>query len=213
MDFASRQITYRQKIRREMQAAFPELFQVRADIVSAIYSRLEHIQGETFPPDDQSMFLIAQYITGIEFSFAAIVEGLYPQAANLQKQEIETLAALEQVRKGKRREGQTPNVKNSLPEFALAYSNLNDLAHPSKSELVQAFNMYEDLGKSGPTVVPQLRKEVCRILLPNHCVYLIKCWDYMSVHFNKVAGVETPQEEMQKLHSTLMEFERAKRVP
>ena len=70
---------------------------------------------------------------GINLSYLAIVDGLYPQAANLQKQQIETLARLEEITADTHREGKPPNVnQKSLPGLGCAYGKLNDAAHPLK---------------------------------------------------------------------------------
>ena len=122
------------------------------------------------------MGLIAQFILGTEITNTAILEGFYPQAANLLKQEIETIAALEECAQGKRVSGVNPRVSVLPIEWRKAYGNMNKLAHPSEHDLLNAFSAYQSDDSYGPTTVPQYREIDGRSLLYTHIAALDHLW-------------------------------------
>ena len=59
--------------------------------------------GSTSPEVSAGLKLVASFFQGVDITETAISEGLYGQAAALLRQELETIAALEEVELGRRR--------------------------------------------------------------------------------------------------------------
>src|SRR5260370_38912120 len=83
--------------------------------------------------------LTAQFIQGIDICEVAISEALYSQAAALLKQELETLAAIEEFENDRRKDGKTPKIgKGIMRAFGPIYSELNNIAHVSRKHIARS---------------------------------------------------------------------------
>ncbi|MEQ3747196.1 MAG: hypothetical protein ABNH53_13300 [Henriciella sp.] len=121
---------------------------------------------------DPRHHLIAQYIQGIQLSYDGISKGLYAQAANLQKQQIETLTEIREIKLGRRREGKTPKVGNSMPNMKTEYDNLNDVAHPGTEDVIYSLTCLVEDDKAVVSSLPRFDTGISRSMLLNHCHYL-----------------------------------------
>lgn len=194
--FFKKHSEHRRNVRQLSEADNPRLLEARDNIISAIVSQQQRIQGRQYKPEDHRMHLIAQLIQGMDICYVSIVEGLLPQAAALQKQQIEAITALEEIEKGRRKDGGTPNVQNSGPPgFYEQYKAINDAAHPGNAEVIEALSHFEDNNSQGPTTAPLYRAEQCRILLANHCVYVLHLWRHASRAFEAVLGEKCSKKE------------------
>lgn len=135
------------------------------------------IPGKSDESISSRLLLMATFVQGISICETAISEGLYAQAAALQKQELETIAALEEYAKGTRKDGKTPNVKNSNVNWGLStlYGPLNELAHVAKTDILNSLYGAEQQGKAIPvTAVPIYVKEISRSLYAAHVALIIQ---------------------------------------
>ena len=196
-EFLKHQLRHRASVRAQSEAANLKLLEVRDSTLTAIASLQRHVQGRRYKSVDGRMHLIAQYIQGIELSYTSIVEGLYAQAANLQKQQIETIAALEEYETGSRRDGKTPNVRQyRLPSgFGRQYGALNRAAHPSVEAVAQSIAHFQNGERQGPTTIPQFCQAHCQPLLANHCIYMLHLWRQMSNAFKSVFDIELDDDQ------------------
>jgi len=193
------------KARVQCESENATLVKIRTDILSAISIKNDLARGKTSREDDIRLYLIAQYLIGIDLSYIAIVEGIYAQAANLQKQQIETLARLEEETNGKQRQGKTPNVNQpTMPGLGRQYGLLNDAAHPSKSEIIKEISQYSTAKSQGASSDPRFIQEFCEPLLSNHCVYLLHLWRHMANLFLELFDVENDEKEAALLESAIM---------
>jgi hypothetical protein len=118
--------------------------------------------------------LIASFIQGIDLCETSISEGLYAQAANLLKQELETVAAIEEYKVGERMDGITPNVKHVKWNLKKVYGDLNKVAHVSFKDYFQPLYQGEMYGHAVPvSIVPIYNKEIARNLYALHIALLI----------------------------------------
>ena len=155
----------------KFRAKFSTLIAIRSALLDAIATFLTTRAKGHFDYNLRHS-LIAQYLQGVELSFQAIGQGLYAPAANLQKQQIETLAALKECRLDRRRNKKTPNVGNYLPQMKAEYDNLNDVAHPSSEDELYELTASNQDGKATITPFPKFREDISRAMLSNHCYYL-----------------------------------------
>lgn len=171
LSFWNRQYRRRADVALETETAFAEICALRSKVLDVLQSRLASISGKEFTYDHRH-HLVAQFILGLDLSYAAISQGLYAQAANLQKQQIETLAAIKECEKDRRKEGKTPNVGNSIPTMHQEYNNLNDVAHPAKEDVIYHLTSY-DIGENKMVSgFPIFRPDISWAMLVNHCHYL-----------------------------------------
>lgn len=207
--FFENHYNHRKRVREQCESDNKSLVKVRDDVVSVIVSHHQRIAGIQYKHEDNRMHLIAQLMTGLELAYVSIVEGLLAQAANLQKQQIEAITAIAEIERGRRKDGSTPNVKNSAPPgFYKQYQALNNAAHPSVAEMVEQLNHFEAGDKSGPTHAPQYYPEHARILLANHCIYTLNIWRNAARIFANTFGKESTREELDTINTaiqTLME--------
>ena len=208
--YIKRQEEHRLSVRKQSFAAHPKLVAAQRNLVRGIIDLKQRVEGVRYEHKDGRMHLIAQSIQGVELSFLAIVDGLYAQAAALQKQQLEAIAALGEYTAGIRENGRTPNIKNSGQRgFGRMYGELNDIAHPSNDRILESLCHFEEEGKQGPTTKPQFVQEYCRYFLSNHCLQLLNLWRHMSYVYRDEFGLAFPKEDDQNISAamiTLMEL-------
>lgn len=102
-------------------------------------------------------------------------EGLYAQAANLLKQELETIAAIEEFILGNRKDGKTPNVKFVKWDMAQIYGELNKVAHVSDREAFDPlFQIGSDRNVKPVSILPVYKREISRELYAIHVAFIIQ---------------------------------------
>jgi len=208
--FLEKHAEHRENVRAQSVAANPRLVAAQKNLFCAIISLKQQVEGVKYTAKDGRMHLIAQYIQGIALSYIAIIDGLYAQAAALQKQQLEAIAALGEYTAGARKDGRTPNIRHTGQRgFGRLYGELNDIAHPSKDHILESLCHFDEGGKQGPTLAPQFVQEYCRYFLSNHCLQLLNLWRHMSLVFRDEFGLEVPKQDDQNVSSAmkvLMDF-------
>lgn len=208
VDFLDTHLKHRKKIRDMSKKVSLPLLSAHQLALGAIASLQGRVQGKRFENarDEivQGMFLIAQFVQGIELTETAISEGLYPQAANLLKQELETLASLEELRlNGSRPDGKTPKFRGSLKGFGKRYGELNELAHPTRAWIVESLARYEDGDKAGPTTIPQFNADLYKQSYGNQILFMVKLFGHMENLFEDVFNISADQIEENLIVSVL----------
>ena len=108
--------------------------------LGAVASAIGRMAGQRLKIVEHSqrqIVLIASFIQGINLSETAISEGYYLQAAALIRQEMETIAALEELKKGIRQDSRTPNVSNVPWGLGRLYGDLSKAAHAADHGFLQ----------------------------------------------------------------------------
>lgn len=196
---------HRLSVRKRSLAALPKLITARRNLLHGIIALKQRVEGVSYEHKDGRMHLIAQFIQGVDLAFLAIVDGLYAQAAALQKQQLEAIAALGEYTAGIRENGKTPNIKNSGQRgFGRMYGELNDIAHPSNDHILESLCHFEEEGKQGPTTKPQFVEEYCRYFLSNHCLQLLNLWRHMSYIYRDEFGLPFPKEDDQSISAAMI---------
>jgi hypothetical protein len=87
---------------------------------------------------DERLSLIASFVQGVDICETTISEALYVQASTLLKQELETIAAIDELAQERRKDRRTPNVGNSrFPWMRDVYGDLNAAAHVGDAEVLR----------------------------------------------------------------------------
>ena len=149
------------------------------------------------------MCLIAQFIQGVELAETAISEGLYANAANLLKQELETLAAMDEYEAGNRRDGKTPGFRDRLSGLGRRYGQFNEIAHPTRQEILESLSTFSDNERYGPTTIPQFNSDLYQMLYGNQAMFLLMLFARMQSVFVEVLSVDWDHEETRMATSAL----------
>jgi hypothetical protein len=198
---------HRSAIRKKSKALNANLLTAHQLAFSAVISYQDRIQGRQYEATDPSirgrMSLIAQFVQGVDITEVAISEGLYANAANLLKQELEILVAIDEYQAGKRRDGRSPNVRNILSRFYNRYSEFNNLAHPTRQEILESLSTFSDGEHYGPTTIPRFNAELYHILYGNQAMFLVMIFARMRTVFREVFDMDWDDEETRIITSAL----------
>jgi len=152
---------------------------------SAEISYQNRISGVRFEPQSKSinerLGVIAQFIQGTDLTETAITEGLYPQAANLLKQELESISVIDEHEEGTRIDGRVPRFRGPISAFGTRHGELNDIAHPTRQDVIERLNTFADGERYGPTSVPQFNAEIWKLMYGTQATFLIMLLGRMRV--------------------------------
>ena len=167
---------------------------------SALASMSARFSGRRFKEQSKSiegrMSLAAQFIQGIDICETSISEGLYSQAAALLKQELETLAAIDEFEIGRRKDGRTPNIGNGIMSgFGRVYGDLNNIAHVSQHELARQLVTIEQGEICAPSLVPHYNGDHARFLYGYHVYFIIEVTNQVSRIFEEIFSEGLSKEE------------------
>ncbi|PKP68450.1 MAG: hypothetical protein CVT83_05375 [Alphaproteobacteria bacterium HGW-Alphaproteobacteria-5] len=144
--------------------------------------------------------LIAHFVQGVDLCETAIVEGLYPQAATLLRQQHEIIAAVEEFTEGRRKDGKTPHATiGVLRDMGRVYGDLSGGAHVSHANLLKNFVIMEIGQNNGPSLLPIYHHEITTNLYALHVSYILMMLELAGDIQNGVTGDTLNPDEV-KLH-------------
>lgn len=147
---------------------------VATSVISSVAFRKNLVIGNTSESISGRLSLLASFIQGITLCETAISGGYYAQAANLLKQEMETVAAIEEYRKDRRTNRRTPNVKHLPMNLGKMYGELQKAAHVADFEVMQIIHRMEVDGEKKPaSFVPVYNQEISKQLYSLHVVLIV----------------------------------------
>lgn len=190
----------RQKTRFQWKQDAGNLIDAHHLAFSAVCAMVSRFSGRRFEPQPQSaegqMSLTAQFIQGIDICEVSISEGLYAQAAGLLKQELETLAAVDEFKRGQRREKITPKVgRGATKAFGPIYGDLNDIAHVARHDVVRQLVTVEHGEICAPTLIPQYNRRLATFLYGYHIYFIIEMTRQVDRIFQMIFGEGLSQQE------------------
>lgn len=200
VDMLARQMEAREQVRAIWKAKAGDLIDAHQLAFSAVTSMINRFSGRRFPKQPKAiegrMSLSAQFIQGVDICETAISEGLYSQAAALLKQELETLAAIDEFETGRRRDGKTPNIANGIMTgFGPIYGDLNNIAHVSRHDLAMQLVTVQQGEICAPTLIPQLNEGLARFLYGNHVYFIVELTRQVARLFEEVFAEGLSDEE------------------
>lgn len=154
-----RQRLAREEIRKQWKAKAGNILDAHLLAVSASIGMVDRNNlkpAKTSKEISGRLSLTASFLQGIDLCEVTISEGMYVGAAALLKQEMETIAALQEFRSGNRNERRTPNVANVPGKMARLYGELNSVAHIADAKILSdiiSTSISEEL--TGASIVPQ----------------------------------------------------------
>ncbi|MBU2031505.1 MAG: hypothetical protein KKG69_01520 [Alphaproteobacteria bacterium] len=144
--------------------------------------------------------LITHFVQGIDLCETAIVEGLYPQAATLLRQQHEIIAAVEEFTAGRRKDGRTPHATiGVLRDMGRVYGDLSGGAHVSHANLLKNFVIMEIGENNGPSLLPIYHHEITINLYALHVSYILIMLELAGDVQSSVTGDRLNPDEV-KLH-------------
>jgi hypothetical protein len=196
------QMEHRQRIRERWKKDAGDLIDAHMFATSAAASMTSRISGRRFERQSKAMegrlTLTAQFIQGIDICETAISEALYSQAAALLKQELETLAAIDEFEKDRRQDGKTPNVgTGAMRAFGPIYGDLNNIAHVSRDDIARKLVLVERGEICGPSTIPQYDEELARFLYGYHVYFIISLAVQIERIYREIFGEGFSKEEEQ----------------
>jgi len=142
-------------------------------VIQSALVRKSGVAGKTSDVIAHRLWLIASFIQGIDLCETAISEGFYFQAAALVKQELETIAAINEVNSGVRTNRRTPNVNRVPWNLGKLYGALNDVAHVGETVILQSLLSMAPRGPVAPvTIEPRFNEIIANQLYGLHVALL-----------------------------------------
>ncbi len=200
VNLMARQMESREQLRARSKDKAGDLIDSHQLAFSAVTSMIDRFSGKRFTKQPKAvegrMSLSAQFIQGIDLCDVAISEGLYSQAAALLKQELETLAAIDEFENGRRRDGRTPNIGNGIMRgLGPIYGDLNNVAHVSRHDLAVQLVTVQQGENCAPTLIPQLNEGIARFLYGNHVYFIVELTRQVARIFEEIFDEGLSEEE------------------
>ncbi len=192
-----------------------EAYALALHVVASASSRVAERFVERTPESARRDSILAGYMVGLTLVESAILGGYNAQAAALVRQELEAIAALQEIRRGARRERQTPNVRHVPSVPGRLYGELSNAAHFSDSATLRTITAYrgEIEGAPGATAIwllsPQHIPEGTRRLFALHTLLLLHFAEHQAEHYHERHGLESTDEEVQSVERALILLEQA----
>lgn len=157
---------YGSEVRKKSLAAFGKMVHAHLLVTGVVGTVLMRTNGKVMSPTPVSArrnALFGSFVLGLSLCEKAICEGYYLQAGALIRQEMETLAALNEVTSGTRKDGVTPQMRALEPSIRRLYGDFSAVAHVAQHDLASSL-ISEDRIMEGATLArvtrhyPRLRQ-------------------------------------------------------
>jgi len=164
---------------------------------------------------DRRGTILAAFVTGLLLVEEAILEGFNPQASCLVRQEIEGIAALEEIQRGRRVDKQTPNIRMVDSLDGRVYGGLSNISHLSDHSSLRALvNAPEEIDHPpGPVAAnlmsPQHLPESTRRMFGLHVLLMLHLVNYWAYHLEEQHDEELSQEAIDVANQAFLLLARA----
>lgn len=146
---------------------------IMTSIIYILFEIKEGLEGKTSESISRRIHLIASYVQGIDITESSISEAQYMKATAIEKQNYEILTRIVEVKTGVAKEGQTPQVKNMPDKFRKAYGDLNKIAHPSNSGVIEKLvTKITNDNSNGVSYIPSFNKELSKTMYELHLIIM-----------------------------------------
>ncbi len=186
-----------------------EAYALALHVVASASSRAENKFAEYTPASARRDSILAGYTVGLTLVEHAILGGYNAQAATLVRQELEAIAALQEIRIGARKECKTPNVRHVPSVPGSLYGDLSNAAHFSDSTTLRTITAYrgEIEDAPGPTAMwllsPQHIPETTRRLFALHTLLVLHFTEHQAEHHYECHSLKSTEEEVQYVERAL----------
>ncbi len=165
------------KIRDKSKNAYgEELISARLILLSIAHYLLDakaNIPGMASEKNSNLLLLISAFYQSSYYIEDLISEGQYVKATAGIKQDYEILARIGTINNGLDKYGIVPNVKSLPEQVRRYYGELNDVAHISKSDLLDELLLVHDEGEiTAVSPIPAFNENIAKNLYELH-IYLM----------------------------------------
>jgi hypothetical protein len=113
---------------------------------------------------------------------------------------LETLAAIGEFEKDRRKDGKTPNIgTGAMSAFGPIYGDLNNIAHVARDDIARKLVVFQRGEICGPTTVPGYDEALARFLYAYHVYFIIGLATQIERIFQEIFGEGLSKEEEQWL--------------
>ncbi len=164
---------------------------------------------------DRRGAILAAFVVGLQLVEDAILDGFNPQASALVRQELEAIAALEEIERGRRVEKQTPNARMVGTLHGRIYGDLTNAAHLSHHATLRTLVGIETEIADVPGLVaanlmsPQHIPESTRRLFGLHVLLMIHLVEHQGLHLADFLGIDVANEAIEAANQSLQLLARA----
>jgi hypothetical protein len=211
----SRQAIAKEAVQRKWMEDAGELVSAHQFAFSALAGVVDRFSGQPIaqpsPEIEGRICLIAQFILGVELCESAISNGLYSQAAALLKQQLETIAAIDEYKGGRRIEKKTPNIKTGpTARLGGAYGAFNNIAHVSRHEIAKSIVLQQSGEVVGANILPVYNRNMAHYLYGQHVYYISLVFHQAVELFEQVYGESMTNEEVESYAAAMVILLQAK---
>ena len=186
-----------------------EAYTLAIEVVATLANRVIATFAKSDARSSRVEAILAVYIVGLTLVEHAILSGYSAQAAALVRQELDAIAALEELRKGSRKDGKTPNVRHVPNVPGRVYSDLSKLTHFSDTEALREVALLngDPPAAPGPAEVwllsPQYVLNTTRQLFALHTLLLLHFAEYQALHYFELYGSQPGENEVAAVDQAL----------
>lgn len=181
------------KIREKSKTAYgEELISARLILLSITQYLLEvksNRPGDTNIQNSERLLLISTFYQSSYYIEDLISEGQYIKATAAIKQDYEILARLDSINNGLDEYGVVPNVKVLPEEVRRYYGELNDVAHISKSDVLDELMLVHDEGEiTAVSPIPVFNENIAKNLYELHIYLMVSVVQQHIILFKSMYG-------------------------
>lgn len=180
------------------------------EVVASLASRTE---GKFAPIVDQKLSqrdaILSGYIVGLSLVEHSILSGYCAQAAALVRQELEAIAALEEIRLGKRKDGKTPHIRHVPSVPGTIYGDLSKAAHFSDTPTLRLLTAYRGEAPDAPgsaeiyLLSPQHIPNTTRQLFALHTLLLLHFAEHQAAHYSDIHAINPTEFDIRAVDESL----------
>jgi hypothetical protein len=160
-----------------------------ASMIAELIEIREGIPGKTNEITGQILNLIATFIQGFGISENLIFEGQYSKVSAVLKQEYEILTRINELKENDAKEGKNPNVKYAPKGSQKIYGKLNDISHPSNSDIIsELLRKYNYAKVNGVSPLPIYDKHYSENLYKSHLFISYEILKELILLLNEIYG-------------------------
>ena len=192
-----------------------EAYRLAIEIITAAASRTQGSYQRTNADATPIEGILSGFIVGLTLVEYAILSGYTAQAAALVRQELEAVAALEEIKVGRRIDGKTPNIRH-LPNIpGRVYSDLSELTHFSRSSALRLVGQYRGEDPDAPEnteqwlLSPQHVPNTTKQLFALHTILLLHFALHQSAHYASLQGAAPAAQDELEFQQAVNILERA----
>ena len=186
-----------------------EAYALVLEVVASLANRSTDLFVKQCPDAARREAILCGYIVGLTLVEHAILSGYSAQAAALVRQELEAIAALEELAKGVRKDGKTPNICHVPSIPGRVYGDLSRLAHFSDTPALREIALLKggipecpkpaEVWLLSPQHVPNTTKQMFAL----HTHLLLHFEEHQAMHYIELHGTLKDEQQTVAINRAL----------